>query len=156
MAINITDILPRDVSCRIDCNFPGCDSEITVQRNLQSYRTIRSRDSIFENRAAKLFDDGTYVCMVGNRMSEKNFKLIIHRKSIKLFFFNLCSPLYFISFLQKISIAAHTSWKSWVYRYILVYDRRLKTWHHLTIICKRHTLTRKLLSINYAGIMNLN
>lgn len=81
LAININDILPRDVSCRIDCNFPGCDSEITVKRDSQSYRTIRSRESIFENRAVERSDGGTYVCMVGTRVSENNFKLIIYRKS---------------------------------------------------------------------------
>lgn len=123
LAININEILPRDVSCSIDCNFPGCDSKIiTVKRNSQRYTSIWSRDSIFENRAAKLSDDGTFVCMVGNKMSENNFTLIIHRKSIILVFLDLCSPLYFIPFLQKILIAAHTSWQSWVYIYILVYD----------------------------------
>lgn len=140
LAININEILPQDESCRIDCNFPGCDSEIIiVKRNSQYYRTIWSRDSIFENRAAKLSDDGTFVCMVGNNMSENNFTLIIHRKSILLGFWDLCSPFYFIPFFQKISVAAHTSWQSWVYRYKLVYDRLLKRWHDLTIICKRLT-----------------
>lgn len=86
LTINISDILPRSVLCRIDCNFPGCDSEITVKRISQIYRTIQSRDSIFENRAAKHSDDGTYVCMVGNRISENNFTLIIYRKSIILSF----------------------------------------------------------------------
>lgn len=86
LAINISDILPRDVSCRIDCNFPGCDSEIVVKRNSQTYRKIQSRDSIFENRAAKNSDNGTYVCTAGKRMSENNFELIIYRKSITLRF----------------------------------------------------------------------
>lgn len=84
LAINISDILPRDVSCRIDCNFPGCDSNITVKRDSQFYRTIRPRESIFENRAVERSDGGTYVCMVGTRVSGNNFKLIIYRKSKSL------------------------------------------------------------------------
>lgn len=86
LTINIRDILPQGVSCRIDCNFPGCNSEIKAKRNSQPYRTIWSRDSIFENRSATLSDDGTYECMVGNKISENNFKLIIYRKSITLNF----------------------------------------------------------------------
>lgn len=81
LAINISDILPRDVSCRIDCNFPGCDSNIAVKRDSQLYRIIRPRESIFENRAVERSDGGTYVCIVGTRVSGNNFKLIIYRKS---------------------------------------------------------------------------
>lgn len=81
LAINISDSLPRDVSCRIDCNFPGCDLNITVKRDSQLYRTIRPRESIFENRAVERSDGGTYVCKVGTRVSGNNFKLIIYRKS---------------------------------------------------------------------------
>lgn len=87
LAINISDILPQDVTCRIDCNFPGCDSEITVKRDSQFYRTIQSRESIFENRAVEHSDGGTYVCMVGTRVSGNNFKLIIYRKSKSFNFF---------------------------------------------------------------------
>uniref|UniRef100_K1PU64 B-cell receptor CD22 n=1 Tax=Magallana gigas TaxID=29159 RepID=K1PU64_MAGGI len=87
LAINISDILPRDVSCRTDCNFPGCDSEITVKRDSHLYRTIRSREGIFENRAVERSDGGTYVCMVGTRVSGNNFKLIIYRKSKSFNFF---------------------------------------------------------------------
>lgn len=101
LAINISDILPQDVSCRIDCNIPGCDSEIVVKRNSQTYRKIQSRDSIFENRAAKHSDDGTYVCMAGKRMSENNFELIIYRKFITLSFWDLCSPQIFYPFLAE-------------------------------------------------------
>lgn len=79
--INISDFLPRSVSCRIDCNFPGCDSEIIVKRNSKLYRTIRSKENIFENRAVEHSDGGTYVCMVGTKVSENNFTLIIYRKS---------------------------------------------------------------------------
>lgn len=87
LTINISDTLPRDVSCRIDCNFPGCDSEIIVKRNEQRYRTIRSKENIFDNRAVEHSDSGTYVCMVGTRVSNNNFTLIIHRKSKSFNFF---------------------------------------------------------------------
>lgn len=153
LAININEILPRYVSCSIDCNFPGCDSKIiTVKRNSQRYTSIWSRDSIFENRAAKLSDDGTFVCMVGNKMSENNFTLIIHRKSIRLVFFRLMFTVIFYPFLAKdFNSCSYILTVMSVYLYTRI-------WHGIIwrLFVSVILLTRKLSSINYAGIMILN
>lgn len=48
LTINISDILPRGVSCRVDCNFPGCNLEIVVKRNSQPYRQFSSDTAYFK------------------------------------------------------------------------------------------------------------